>query len=283
MRLQCGVMPVLKVGVGLLALACAALYAQGPGGGSGRPQQPRPVLLALDVDRDGTLSAAEIAAAPKVLPTLDADGDGQLSSLEYLPKQNDPNAVDPDALVARLMVLDKNGDGVLTADELPERLGGMMARLDANHDGRITPDEVRASATKQGGPAGRRLTGAGATRMDPVLNAIDADHDGVLSAAEIANAAAALRSLDRNGDGQLTPDELKMRQQTPADRAQHTLDEWDTNKDGKLSKAEAPDRMQEQFEKIDTNGDGFLDLAELTAYNAAQPAQGPRPNSEGKQ
>ncbi len=266
-----GVLPVLGV------MAGVALHAQGPGGG-----QPRPVLLALDADHDGTLSAAEMAAAPSALARLDSDGDGQLSSLEYLPKQSDPNAVDPDALVARLMALDRNGDGVLTADELPERLSGMMSRLDANHDGKLTPDEIRASATRQGGPAGRRQTGAGATRMDPVLNALDADHDGVISAVEIANASAALKSLDRNSDGQLAPDELKMRQQTPADRAAHTLDEWDTNKDGKLSKAEAPDRIQQQFEKIDTNGDGFLDLAELTAFNASQPAQGPRPNNEEK-
>jgi hypothetical protein len=37
---------------------------------------------------------------------------------------------------------------------------------------------------------------------------LDANHDGVIDAAEIANASAALATLDKNGDGQLTQDEL---------------------------------------------------------------------------
>jgi hypothetical protein len=49
-----------------------------------------------------------------------------------------------------------------------------------------------------GGPGGDRLT-----------QAIDANRDGTLSAAEIAGAAAALATLDANKDGQLTPDEYR--------------------------------------------------------------------------
>jgi Ca2+-binding EF-hand superfamily protein len=37
---------------------------------------------------------------------------------------------------------------------------------------------------------------------------LDTNHDGVIDEAEIANASAALRALDKNGDGKLTPDEL---------------------------------------------------------------------------
>jgi hypothetical protein len=40
------------------------------------------------------------------------------------------------------------------------------------------------------------------------MMALDTNHDGVLSAEEIANAPAALKALDKNGDGQLTMDEL---------------------------------------------------------------------------
>ena len=38
--------------------------------------------------------------------------------------------------------------------------------------------------------------------------ALDANHDGVIDANEIANAPAALKTLDKNGDGKLTPDEF---------------------------------------------------------------------------
>lgn len=42
----------------------------------------------------------------------------------------------------------------------------------------------------------------------PVVVALDANKDGTLDATEIANASAALLTLDKNGDGQLTSDEL---------------------------------------------------------------------------
>ena len=43
----------------------------------------------------------------------------------------------------------------------------------------------------------------------PIIAALDTNHDGILSAEEIANASASLLKLDKNGDGQLTPDELR--------------------------------------------------------------------------
>jgi len=255
-----------------LLLIAPVIFSQGPGA-----PQPRPVLLAIDTDHDGKFSVAEIAAASAGLITLDTDHDGQLTSLEYLPNQSDPNANKPAETVQRLMILDRNGDGVLSKDEVPERLQGIFARSDANHDGKITPDEIRASASTQTGPNGRALRSGDATRMDPVLNAIDTNHDGVLSADEIAAAPASLKSLDKDGDGELSAAELRPRQMTPANRAKHMLDEWDTNKDGKISKPESPDRMQSQFESIDTNHDGVLSEDELTVYFASMPQQPRRP------
>ena len=41
----------------------------------------------------------------------------------------------------------------------------------------------------------------------PIVMALDTNHDGVIDSNEIANAPAALKSLDKNGDGQLTADE----------------------------------------------------------------------------
>jgi hypothetical protein len=45
-------------------------------------------------------------------------------------------------------------------------------------------------------------------RLHPVLAALDANHDGEISASEILNAPAALLSLDKNRDGQLSEAEL---------------------------------------------------------------------------
>jgi hypothetical protein len=43
----------------------------------------------------------------------------------------------------------------------------------------------------------------------PLVDVLDANHDGVIDADEIANAPAALKKLDKNGDGKLTPDEYR--------------------------------------------------------------------------
>lgn len=49
----------------------------------------------------------------------------------------------------------------------------------------------------------------------PIIAALDLDHDGEISAAEIRRASESLRTLDRNKDGKLSPDELRPRPMGP--------------------------------------------------------------------
>ena len=51
--------------------------------------------------------------------------------------------------------------------------------------------------------------GPGHRPVPPIIAALDTDKDGVISASEIANAPASLKTLDKNNDGQLTRDELR--------------------------------------------------------------------------
>ena len=60
---------------------------------------------------------------------------------------------------------------------------------------------------RSGDSAGPRR--AGHRPPPPVIAALDANKDHVISADEIANAPAALAKLDKNNDGQLTQDELR--------------------------------------------------------------------------
>ena len=55
------------------------------GGGQGGGVSRNPVILALDTNRDGELSAGEIANAAASLKTLDKNGDGKLSRDEMRP------------------------------------------------------------------------------------------------------------------------------------------------------------------------------------------------------
>lgn len=56
----------------------------------------------------------------------------------------------------------------------------------------------------QGGPPMRRNR----PPLPAVVRALDTNHDGVVDADEIAKASAALKTLDKDGDGQLTMQEL---------------------------------------------------------------------------
>jgi len=80
---------------------------------------------------------------------------------------------------------------------------------------------VAVNAQEAGGPPGNGGPGRmrGHRPPPPVIAALDANHDGVIDADEIASASAALKTLDINGDGQLTRDELRPQGRPPgADR-----------------------------------------------------------------
>ncbi|MCX6631640.1 MAG: hypothetical protein NTW28_28860 [Candidatus Solibacter sp.] len=147
---------------------------------------------------------------------------------------------------------------------------------------------------------GRR---GGFARPNPLWTALDADGDGSISAEEIINSPAALRRLDRNGDGILTLEEMRPvmpggrgpeggeRREGPAGADGNSVEEtvktlmaFDTNGDGKLQKAELPERMQAIFERGDANRDGLLTADEVRAMAQAQaqPATGGREGGRGR-
>jgi Ca2+-binding EF-hand superfamily protein len=130
--------------------------------------------------------------------------------------------------------------------------------------------------------------------------ALDADHDGTISAAELRSASAALKTLDGNGDGQLSPDELRpapggRRDGEPAfggrrgrggeggergapaasaDDLTDTLMAFDRNADGRLDRAEVPERFQGLFDRADANKDSALTREELKQSASATVQEG---------
>src|SRR6201996_4476368 len=151
----------------------------GPGGPGGRHHPPMPAIVrALDANHDGIIDSNEIANASAALKTLDKNGDGQLTMDEYLgPHPQRPH--------------DDGGPGPGSGD---------TNAADSNGPQGPPP------GSDQGGPGG-----PGGGRHHPpipaLVRALDANHDGIIDSNEIANASAALKTLDKNGDGKLTRDE----------------------------------------------------------------------------
>ena len=122
----------------------------------------------------------------------------------------------------------------------------------------------------RGGPGGR----FGGRLASPITQALDTDGDGELSATEIENATAALKTLDKDKDGKLSSEELRPTL-TGRGPAQATVEAqafvtqfltYDKNGDGKLAKDELPERMRILMDRADANKDGFVDKAELTTF-----------------
>ncbi len=65
-------------------------------------------------------------------------------------------------------------------------------------------------APADGRPSGGRGgPGGGPRPVPPVMAALDTNKDGELDAAEIATASAALKTLDKDGDGKLSKEEMR--------------------------------------------------------------------------
>lgn len=167
----------------------------------------------------------------RVLDVLDADRDRIISAWEIM------TAASP------LRRLDRDGDGKLSAEE---------CGLSFWDDPKLNPDSQPARLEFM--------------RANPVLAALDADGNGEISAGEIENGSVALRSLDKNHDGSLTPAEV-----LPGvidRRASMILSRLDTDRDRKLSRQERTtadaEPLRDLLDRADRNGDGVITAAELT-------------------
>ena len=63
--------------------------------------------------------------------------------------------------IARLREMDTNKDGIISKDEIPERMQSILTRVDTNNDDSIDEKELKALATRVGGNAGQRPQGDG--------------------------------------------------------------------------------------------------------------------------
>jgi Ca2+-binding EF-hand superfamily protein len=114
-----------------------------------------------------------------------------------------------------------------------------------------------------------------------LLEALDADSDLVISAPEIANAPTALRQLDRNHDGKLSPEECGFvlgsstlpakftdRMRRDFMRFHPVVAALDSDHNGEISAEEIRNSSQ-SLRRLDINGDGSISPSEVMPNRAA--------------
>jgi Ca2+-binding EF-hand superfamily protein len=150
---------------------------------------------------------------------------------------------------------DKNGDGVLTPDELPRDLRAHFAEYDLDKDGKWTLEDFRRAVVEWE----RRRA---ATEVARVL--VQSAAHGEECRREAQRAYAALRALDADGNGTISRKELLRAGRRLAERrVDRLLMELDKDGDGRVSRAEARGELADEFDALDRDKDGYLSRDEL--------------------
>ena len=224
------------------------------------------LLAAVSPQQRGTWNQG-----PRIVRAADADRSGDVSEEEWggfvdAVLTGEGEAIDRELLKARVFasMVDANADGMLTLDDIVERLNA----LDANGDGRIEADEMTprfgGGRTRAGGWTGILIAGAVAT-------AADADGDGAVDAGERADFLGSV-AVDRNGavaDSAVIEWIAKAVGSVPSDREAFTPGVFllmieagfDADGNGELAITD----LQALFDGVDADADGAITNAELAA------------------
>jgi Ca2+-binding EF-hand superfamily protein len=140
----------------------ASGFGYGPSAAAEQPSNP--LFDAIDADRDGTLTTRELRKAAVALKRFDTDKDGKITRAETLnnvaaaPANNSPAGMgtsggfgnrgggfsgDPRPGGPNVLQFDKNGDGQVSAEEMPAQMRSMLRNGDQNGDGRLDTAELQ--------------------------------------------------------------------------------------------------------------------------------------------
>jgi Ca2+-binding EF-hand superfamily protein len=179
-----------------------------PGAGAKATTAPNPMFAALDANGDGIINARELRSAVAALKALDTDGDGNITLAEASPPSG--TIGEPAQMTNQMFTQsDKNGDGQLTAAEMPPGAARMFQSADRDGNGAINLNEFNAMMQAMQGQFGG-AGGRGGNDSRSMLQQYDRNGDGRLTPDEVPpQLGAMLQGADRNGDRAIDISELQ--------------------------------------------------------------------------
>jgi Ca2+-binding EF-hand superfamily protein len=304
---------------GLAVATCLAGFSricEAADGGEPTPEDS--LFLQLDQNADGEIDPAEVPSEQQtlfshLLEKGDKDGDGKLSAVELRGATGD---LEPAGKVlgdiskgsggqkAGMMVLerlDKNKDGQISRDEIPEQLKGrlnplfdkmkvetislqqlsklmdraengpdpkqLFAQFDKNKDGSLSKDELPERAQQRFGQIFERLGKETITREE-FETAIKARMAMGGKPKQPEGKTPKVIPGESSGTEAKKPGQ-KPQEGKPKGKGKGGMDffkEADTNQDNMLAEDEVPERLKGRFKEIDQDADGLLSRDEVQAF-----------------
>jgi hypothetical protein len=179
----------------------------------------------------------------------------------------------------------QRGERVIDRAQIESRVGAMFARVDANRDGFITQAEADAARTAVRGQRMQQRgvrQGVRGERREAAFARLDTDRNGIISRAEFTapRAQGEGRAERREARGERRAARFERRGERRGPRGAmgarfgaQAFARMDSDRDGRVSLAEATRFRLERFERMDANNDGRISREEVQAVRAERPAR----------